>query len=72
MLFRSENTKEFTWLSENAHEYGYVLRYPEGKETVTGYMYEPWHYRYLGVEVATQLKNSGLTYDAYYAMYLLK
>lgn len=67
-----ENTKEFTWLSENAHKYGYVLRYPEGKETITGYMYEPWHYRYLGAEVATQLKNSGLTYDAYYAIYLLK
>jgi D-alanyl-D-alanine carboxypeptidase len=67
-----ENTKEFAWLSENAHKYGYVLRYPEGKETITGYMYEPWHYRYLGAEVATQLKSSGLTYDAYYAMYLLK
>ncbi len=67
-----ENTDEFTWLGENAHKYGYVLRYPEGMENVTGYMYEPWHYRYLGTEVATQLKNSGLTYDAYYAMYLLK
>lgn len=67
-----ENTEEFTWLGKNAHKYGYVLRYPEGMENVTGYMYEPWHYRYLGIEVATQLKNSGLTYDAYYAMYLLK
>jgi D-alanyl-D-alanine carboxypeptidase len=67
-----ENTKAFSWLTENAHKYGYVLRYPDGKEAITGYMYEPWHYRYLGVEVATQLKQSGLTYDAYYAMYLLK
>ncbi len=67
-----ENTQEFTWLGKHAHEYGYVLRYPAGKENVTGYMYEPWHYRFLGVETATQLKNLGVTYDAYYAMYLLK
>ena len=67
-----ENTKEFAWLQENAHLYGYILRYPKDKEDITGYMYEPWHYRYLGVELATKVKDSGLTYDAYYAKYFFK
>ena len=67
-----EKTKEFTWLQENAHLYGYILRYPKGLDYLTGYMYEPWHYRYLGTELATKVHQSGLTYDAYYAMYLLK
>ena len=67
-----ENTREFVWLQENAHLYGYILRYPEGKESTTGYMYEPWHYRYLGVELAKKVHDSGLTYDEYYAKFLLK
>ena len=67
-----EKTDEFKWLQENAHLYGYILRYPKGLDYLTGYMYEPWHYRYLGVELATKVFQSGLTYDAYYAMYLLK
>ena len=67
-----ENTKEFTWLQDNAHKYGFILRYPKGKEDVTGYMYEPWHYRYLGVDLATKVKESGLTYDAYFAKYFFK
>ena len=46
------NSKEAKWLSEHAVEYGFVLRYPEGKENVTGWMYEPWHYRYVGVDTA--------------------
>lgn len=67
-----EKTDEFKWLSDNAHLYGYILRYPKGKEHLTGYMYEPWHYRYLGIDLATKVKTSGLTYDAYYAMVILK
>lgn len=67
-----ENTDAFKWLTENAHLYGYILRYPKGKEALTGYMYEPWHYRYLGIDLATKVKTSGLTYDAYYAMVILK
>ncbi|HAS73540.1 MAG TPA: D-alanyl-D-alanine carboxypeptidase [Clostridiales bacterium UBA8960] len=67
-----ENTEEFKWLIENAHLYGFILRYPKGKEHLTGYMYEPWHFRYLGVELATKVKTSGLTYDEYYAMVILK
>lgn len=67
-----ENTREFVWLQDNAHLYGYILRYPDGNEATTGYMYEPWHYRYLGVELAKKVHDSGLTYDEYYAKFLLK
>ena len=64
-----ENTDEFKWLQENAHLYGFILRYPKGKEYITGYSYESWHYRYIGKELATKVKESGLTYDEYYAYY---
>lgn len=47
------------WLMENAHKYGYAMSYPEGKESVTGYIFEPWHYRYIGVEKAMEWKESG-------------
>ncbi|WP_459847420.1 M15 family metallopeptidase [Fusibacter bizertensis] len=67
-----ENTREFVWLQQNAYLYGYILRYPDGKEATTGYMYEPWHYRFLGVDLAKKVFDSGLTYDEYYAKYLLK
>lgn len=64
-----ENTDEFKWLSKNAHKYGFILRYPKGKENITGYDYESWHYRYVGVEVATRIRDLGITYDEYYAYY---
>lgn len=64
-----ENTQEFKWLQDNAHKYGFILRYPKGKDHLTGYAYESWHYRYLGVDLATKVHNSGLTYDEYYAYY---
>ncbi|MDD3663185.1 MAG: M15 family metallopeptidase, partial [Candidatus Pacebacteria bacterium] len=60
-LTKFGGTPEDLWLNENAHKYGFVQSYPIGKEEVTGYMYEPWHYRYLGVEIATKIKKSGLT-----------
>lgn len=53
------------WLADNAHRYGFILRYPEGKEEVTGFMYESWHFRYLGVEKATDVKKTGLTLEEY-------
>lgn len=53
------------WLAENAHQYGFILRYPKGKEHITGYMYESWHFRYLGVELATKVKESNLTLEEY-------
>lgn len=53
------------WLVENADKYGFILRYPKGKEAITGYMYESWHFRYLGVDLATKLKESNLTLEEY-------
>ena len=53
------------WLVENAHKYGFILRYPKGKEDVTGFMYESWHFRYLGAEVATEIYEAGITLEEY-------
>lgn len=64
-----ENTDEFRWLQNNAYKYGFILRYPKDKEHITGYSYESWHYRYLGVNLATKVYESGLTYEEYYAYY---
>lgn len=63
-------TKEYIWISENASKYGFIVRYPQGKEHITGYLYEPWHLRYLGVNLANQVKDSGLTYDEYWLAFL--
>lgn len=54
-------TPEGRWLAENAYEYGFILSYPEGKEAVTGYVYEPWHFRWVGRDVAAEVRASGLT-----------
>ena len=53
-------TPEGRWLAENAHRYGFILRYPEGKGHITGVIYEPWHYRYVGVEAATEIWERGI------------
>mgnify|MGYP003310485750 CR=1 FL=1 len=66
-----EYTAEFKWLKQHAHEYGFILRYPKGKEWITGYAYEPWHYRYVGVDVATVIYEEDITYEEYYAKYIL-
>ncbi|WP_078382277.1 M15 family metallopeptidase [Sutcliffiella halmapala] len=60
-----ENTPEGKWLAENAHHYGFILRYPKGKTNITGYAFEPWHFRYVGVEIATEIYNNGLTLEEY-------
>lgn len=60
-----ENTPQFAWLIENCWDYGFILRYPEGKEHITGISYEPWHYRYVGVDVARAIRDSGLTLEEY-------
>lgn len=65
-----ENTKQFKWLSENAHKYGFILRYPKDKIYMTGYDYEPWHYRYVGIEVATLIHTEGITFEEYCVKYL--
>ena len=53
------------WLSEHCWEYGWILRYPTGKSDITGIMYEPWHFRYVGVELAMELKDTGLCLEEY-------
>ena len=65
-----QNTKEYAWLIKNCYKYGFILRYPEGKQYLTGYIYEPWHYRYVGVETATKVTQLGITYEEYYAYYI--
>lgn len=65
-----ENTKEFTWMKNNAHKYGFILRYPKGKDYITGYNYEPWHYRYVGIKEATHIYENDLTFEEYYAYYV--
>ncbi len=60
-----EGTTEAKWIEENAHLYGFIVRYPKGKTDITGYIYEPWHVRYLGKEIASKVKQSGLTLEEY-------
>ena len=60
-----EGTPEAIWLAENCYKYGFIIRYPQGKEHITGYIYEPWHIRYLGVDIATAVYNSGLCLEEY-------
>lgn len=59
------DSNEGKWMAENAPRYGFILRYPDGKENVTGYLYEPWHFRYVG-EIAEEITKSGLTLDEYF------
>ncbi len=67
-----EKTKEYKWLINNSYKYGFILRYPEGKTFITGYKYEPWHYRYVGTEIANIIHEKDITYEEYYATYILK
>ena len=62
-----EDTAEFAWLQEHCAQYGFILRYPEGKTGITGYRFEPWHYRYVGQEIAQICMSQGLTYEEYLA-----
>lgn len=62
------DTAEGTWLAENAHKYGFVIRYPKDKEHITGYIYEPWHLRYIGdVDLATYCYENNLTLEEVYS-----
>ena len=65
-----QNTKEYAWLVKNSYLYGFILRYPAGKQYITGYIFEPWHFRYVGVEAATQVTELGITYEEYYAYFV--
>lgn len=69
-----ENTPSFTWMQNNAYKYGFILRYPKGKENIHGFIYESWHYRYVGQKVAKDMHDnySNLTFDEYYYKFIDK
>ena len=61
-----DSTEAYAWLKENCYKYGFILRYPQGKEDITGFLYEPWHYRYIGNnEVAKDIMDRNLTFEQY-------
>lgn len=61
-------TPEAIWLAEHCHEYGFILRYPQGKQDITGYKYEPWHIRYVGTDLSYPIYESGLTVEEYFGI----
>ena len=63
-------TEAYKWMIENSYKFGFILRYPKHAENITGYSYEPWHYRYIGKEMAKKVYDEGITFDEYYAFYL--
>lgn len=63
---------DYKWMLDNSYKYGFIIRYPKGKQHITQFIEEPWHLRYLGVELATKVHDSNLTYDEYYDLYLTK
>ncbi len=65
-----DNTKEAKWLAENCYKYGFILRYPQGKQSETGYIYESWHFRYVGKDLAKKLYNNGnwITMESYFGI----
>lgn len=65
-------TSEGRWLADNAHKYGFIIRYPLGTEHITGYQYEPWHIRYLGEKLAAEVFKNKLTYDEYFEIINIK
>lgn len=62
-----EKTKEYTWMQDNAYKYGFILRFPKDKENETGYEFESWHYRYVGLEAAKYIKEHNISFEEYYA-----
>ncbi len=65
LIQRFGETKEGIWLAENAHKFGFIVRYNAGKEDITGYIYEPWHIRYVGKEAALEMHLQNLTLEEY-------
>lgn len=61
----AEKTKGYQWLVKHCHEYGFILRYPNSASDITGIIYEPWHFRYVGVEAATEIMEQGITLEEY-------
>lgn len=77
-IFSKDNTttsnfgdsKAYTWLTNNAYKYGFIQRYQEGKENITGFAAESWHWRYVGVSAATYIHDNDITFDEYYAYFI--
>lgn len=67
-----KNSPAHIWLQNNAYKYGFIERYQEGKENITGFKEEAWHYRYVGIEIATYLYDNDITFDEYYAYFIEK
>ena len=65
-----KESEEYNWLKENSYKYGFILRYPEGKEDITGYSNESWHFRYVGEDAAKVIHDEAITFDEYYAYYV--
>lgn len=63
-------SKEYSWMLENAHKYGFILRFPKKYESITGFRSEPWHYRYVGKKIATYIYENDISFEEYYAMFL--
>ncbi|MDR0813308.1 MAG: M15 family metallopeptidase [Oscillospiraceae bacterium] len=69
---RFEKTPQYEWLLQNAYRYGFILRYPKEYTNITGYSYEPWHWRYVGIHAATKMHSEGVaTLEEYYGRYLI-
>lgn len=66
------NSMEYTWMLDNAYKYGFILRFPKKYESLTGFKNEPWHYRYVGKEIAKYIYENDISYEEYYAMFLDK
>ena len=64
-----DETPEYRWLANNAHRFGFIIRYPKNTTYITGYIYEPWHIRYIGVEIATIIFNEGITLEEYFVIH---
>ena len=64
-----EETALYKWMSVHCQEYGFIVRYPDGKEEITEIMYEPWHFRYVGTEVAAYIMENGLTLEEFLDLY---
>ena len=65
-----KDTPEAKWIERNSYKYGYIVRYPEGKQQITGYKYEPWHIRFVGKELASKVYKKGITLEEYYNDYM--
>ena len=65
-------TNEYNWMINNSYKYGFILRYPENTRDTTGYDFEPWHYRYVGVEAAKIIHNENILFEEYYSYYVQK